>query len=116
MILRFDLDENASQQTPKATRASCRRSGVCERRGWKAVPELIDIASGAERGRTGLDELMGLVRKGKVDVIVVFKLDRLGRSLAHLAQLIVEFQAHRVALICTSQGIDTTNQNPAVQL
>jgi hypothetical protein len=39
-----------------------------------------------------------------------------GRSLAHLAQLIAEFQTHDVSLVCTSQGIDTTNQNPAAQL
>jgi DNA invertase Pin-like site-specific DNA recombinase len=47
---------------------------------------------------------------------VCFKLDRLGRSLAHLAQLIAEFQTHGVALVCSSQGIDTTNANPAAQL
>jgi putative DNA-invertase from lambdoid prophage Rac len=88
----------------------------CERRGWNNVREIIDTASGAKRVRSGLDELMALVRKGKVDAIVVFKLDRLGRSLAHLAQLIAEFQTHRVALICPSQGIDTSNSNPAAHL
>jgi putative DNA-invertase from lambdoid prophage Rac len=52
----------------------------------------------------------------KVDIVMCYKLDRLGRSLAHLAQLIAEFQTHGVALVCTSQGIDTTNSNPAAQL
>ncbi|MEY2565254.1 MAG: hypothetical protein QOH88_3447 [Verrucomicrobiota bacterium] len=88
----------------------------CERRGWVAVSEVIDTASGVKTSRSGLDRLMAAVRRGKVDVVVVFKLDRLGRSLAHLAQLIAEFQTHGVALVCTSQGIDTTNQNPAAQL
>ena len=59
---------------------------------------------------------MALVRRGKVQTIVAYKLDRLARSLAHLAQLIGELQSHRTALICPSQGIDTTDSNPVAQL
>ena len=88
----------------------------CARRGWHDVEEFSDTASGATSKRSGLDALMALVRRGKVDVIVCFKLDRLGRSLAHLAQLIAEFQTNRAALVCTSQGIDTSASNPAAQL
>jgi DNA invertase Pin-like site-specific DNA recombinase len=58
--------------------------------------------------REGLDALMAEVRQGRVDVLAVHKLDRLGRSLQHLAQLIGEFEAHGTALIATSQGIDTS--------
>ena len=86
------------------------------RRGWRDAEEFADTASGAKSNRSGLDALMTLVRRGKIDVIVCFELDRLGRSLAHLAQLIGEFQINRVALICTSQGIDTSATNPAAQL
>jgi putative DNA-invertase from lambdoid prophage Rac len=88
----------------------------CDRRGWKDAVEFSDTASGATSKRTGLDALMALVRRGRVDAVVCFKLDRLGRSLAHVAQVIGEFQTHRVALICTSQGIDTSTSNPAAQL
>jgi putative DNA-invertase from lambdoid prophage Rac len=88
----------------------------CARRGWHDVEEFSDTASGAKTNRQGLDALMALVRRGKVDAIVCFKLDRLGRSLAHLAQLIGELQTNRVALVCTSQGIDTSASNPAAQL
>ena len=49
-------------------------------------------------------------------MIVCFKLDRLGRSLAHLAQIIAELSAHGVSLICTSQGIDTSDSNSAGRL
>ena len=56
------------------------------------------------------------VRRGRVDVIVAYKLDRLGRSLAHLAQLIGEMAAHRTALVVPVQGIDTSASNPASQL
>ena len=88
----------------------------CQRRGWADVRWYTDTASGAKQGREGLAALMDQVRRGKVDAVVTFKLDRLARSLCHLAQLIAEFQAHRVALVCPSQGIDTSNANPAAML
>ena len=52
--------------------------------------------------------MMREVRKGRIAAIVAYKLDRLGRSLAHLAQLIGEMTAHRVALVMPAQGIDTS--------
>jgi len=88
------------------------------RRRWpKAdVKEYLDKSSGARFSREGLDSLMSEVRRGRVDVVVVYKLDRLGRSLQHLAQLIGEFEAHGTALVATSQGIDTSESNPAGRL
>ena len=59
---------------------------------------------------------MALVRRGKVDIVVCFKLDRLGRSLSHLAALIGEFNAHNVALVVPAQGIDTGGANSAARL
>src|SRR4026208_2572886 len=59
---------------------------------------------------------MAKVRKDRVDVVGVYKLDRLGRSLQHLAQLISEFERHGTALVATSQGIDTSSSNPAGRL
>jgi len=88
----------------------------CDRRGWKDAEVFSDTASGAKNSRNALNQIMALVRRGRVDAVVCFKLDRLGRSLAHLAQLIAELQAHAVALVCCSQGIDTSSQNPAAQL
>jgi DNA invertase Pin-like site-specific DNA recombinase len=88
----------------------------CARRGWTNVTEYSDTSSGAKFTREGLDSLMREVRKGRIDAIVAYKLDRLGRSLAHLAQLISEMTAHRVALVIPAQGIDTSAANPASQL
>lgn len=59
---------------------------------------------------------MALVRRGKVQVVVAYKLDRLARSLAHMAQIIAELQTHGVSLVCPGQGIDTSNNNPAAAL
>jgi DNA invertase Pin-like site-specific DNA recombinase len=59
---------------------------------------------------------MKLVRRKKVDVIVCYKLDRLGRSLPHLAQIISELDQHNISLVATSQGIDTNHDSPAGRL
>lgn len=88
----------------------------CARRGWPDGKEYCDQISGSKFSREGLNALMQDVRRGRVKVIVCFKLDRLGRSLAHLAQLVGELASRRVALICTSQGIDTSDDNPAGRL
>src|SRR6266446_228692 len=88
----------------------------CARRGWNHSREFSDTASGAKCSRSGLDSLMKEVRRGRVDAVVAYKLDRLGRSLAHLAQLIGEMAAHRTALVIPAQGIDTSASNPASQL
>jgi len=88
----------------------------CQRRTWQNIAEYRDVISGASISRQALDRLMGDVRRGKLDVIVCFKLDRLGRSLPHLAQIVGELTAHRVALVCPSQGIDTSGMNPTSQL
>jgi putative DNA-invertase from lambdoid prophage Rac len=88
----------------------------CNRRGWSNIEWYQDTASGVKPDRRGLSNLMQKVRRGKVDIVLAFKLDRLARSLSHLAQLIAELQVHRVALVCPSQGIDTSNSNPAAAL
>lgn len=88
----------------------------CQRRGWENPTLIEDTASGATSSRSGLDELMAMIRRGKVDAVLVFKLDRLGRSLQHLAQIINEMMTHKVALIVPGQGIDTSNDNPAAKL
>src|SRR6187402_2982284 len=83
---------------------------------WAAPVEYLDQISGAKFTREGLDKLMRAVRKGQIDVLLCVKLDRLGRSLPHLAQLIGEMDKHGVAMICTTQGIDTRTENPAGRL
>jgi DNA invertase Pin-like site-specific DNA recombinase len=88
------------------------------RRRWpKAeVTEYLDKASGAKFKREGLDAMMADVRKDRLDIVAVYKLDRLGRSLQHLAHLIGELERHGTALVASSQGIDTSESNPAGRL
>lgn len=88
----------------------------CARRGWEHIEEYSDRITGSKFSRLGLSRLMGDVRAGKLSAVVCVKMDRLGRSLAHLAQVIAELENHDVALICPGQGIDTSDSNPAGKL
>lgn len=108
------LRVSTDRQTTESQAVELRE--YCARRGWNHSREFSDTASGAKCSRLGLDSLMKEVRRGRVDVIVAYKLDRLGRSLAHLVQLIGEIAAHRTALVIPAQGIDTSASNPASQL
>jgi DNA invertase Pin-like site-specific DNA recombinase len=55
------------------------------------------------------------MRAGKIARVVVYKLDRCGRSLTHLCLLIDEMNRLGVPLVCTSQGIDTSENNPCAK-
>ena len=88
----------------------------CKVRGWQNPIILRDAASGATTSRPGLETMLVHVRAGGVHQVVTYKLDRLGRSLTHLAIIVGELQTRNVALLCTSQGIDTSKQNPVGQL
>src|SRR5438132_8403662 len=60
--------------------------------------------------------MMQDIRGGRVERLVVYKLDRLGRSLTHLALILDEINRLKVPLIASSQGIDTSDDNPAGKL
>jgi DNA invertase Pin-like site-specific DNA recombinase len=62
--------------------------------------------SGAKSSRPGLDAMLEALRPG--DSVIVFKLDRLGRSVLHLADLLVRFQDQGVHFVSLSEGINTT--------
>jgi len=63
--------------------------------------------SGAKTSRPELDNMMQDMRLGYFDSVIVWKLDRLGRSTQHLLQMLQEFQNKNVRLVCTDMNIDT---------
>jgi len=65
-----------------------------------------DMASGAKSDRTGLTALMTVLRAG--DTVVIWRLDRLGRSLKNLIELVEKFEAAKVGLRSVQENIDTT--------
>lgn len=65
-----------------------------------------DHASGAKDDRTGLAKALAFIRPG--DVLVVWKLDRLGRSLSHLLAIVNKLKDNQVAFRSLTEGMDTT--------
>ncbi len=87
----------------------------CSARGWKDLEIYTDKMSGGKASRPELDRMVQDMRAGKVARVVVYKLDRCGRSLTHLCLLIDEMNNLGVPLICVSQGIDTSENNPCAK-
>ena len=78
------------------------------KQGWTVIETFTDVISGARANRPGLDALMKSVNRKDVDMVMVWDVSRLGRSLSHLVALLEAFHAKGVNLYFHQQGIDTT--------
>jgi len=87
-------DQNLDLQVDALKRAGCERIYQ-------------DVASGSKTERPALAELLGQLRAG--DVLVIWKLDRMGRSLAHLVELVGDLVTRKVGLLSLNDPIDTTS-------
>ena len=85
-------------------------------RGWTAVEYVDRGVSGAKERRPALDRLIRDARRRRFDVLVCWRLDRLGRSLKHLVTLLDELAALGVAFVSLGEGIDCTTPAGRLQL
>ncbi len=78
--------------------------------GWYCIDEELsdNNQSGATLKRPALRRLMQLIKKGKVKVVVVNRLDRISRSLSQFLELMTFFEEHGVALVSVTQNINTS--------
>ncbi|MBS0472432.1 MAG: recombinase family protein [Proteobacteria bacterium] len=78
--------------------------------GWKLIRTAYDDGgfSGGSLVRPDLQRLLDDVKSGLVDIIVVYKVDRLTRSLADFAKLVELFDAHSVSFVSVTQSFNTT--------
>jgi len=84
---------------------------VAERMGYEIISEFIDNGiSGAKsrKDRPALDEMMKLATQRKFEIVMCWSIDRLGRSLQHLVEILNELQAMKIDLYFMQQGMDTT--------
>jgi len=79
--------------------------------GWIVLKDRYDDGglSGASLQRPALQQLLSDIRAAGVDIVVVYKVDRLTRSLADFAKLVEEFDAHGVAFVSVTQSFNTTS-------
>ncbi len=78
--------------------------------GWKLLPDRYDDGgiSGGTMVRPALQRLLDEIRAGRVDIIVVYKVDRLTRALSDFAKMVELFDAHDVSFVSVTQEFNTT--------
>ena len=78
--------------------------------GWQLIPDAYDDGgiSGGSLERPDLQRLLVDIQAGKVDTVVVYKVDRLTRSLTDFAKLVELFDNHGVSFISITQAFNTT--------
>jgi DNA invertase Pin-like site-specific DNA recombinase len=76
------------------------------RRSWQVVEEYVDHISGSKDSRPGLDRLMTGARRRKFDAVLVWKLDRFGRSLKHLVNALADLEEVGVTFVSLQDNLD----------
>src|SRR5262245_61230827 len=89
----------------------------CDARGWVISAEFVDPGvSGAKDRRPALDRFLESARLRRFDLLVCWRLDRLGRNLRHLILLLDELRELGVSFVSLSEGIDATTPAGRLQL
>ena len=94
-----------------AQREACEAYTASQRaEGWLLVPDRYDDGgfSGGTLDRPALKRLLSDIEAGKVDVVVVYKIDRLSRSLMDFSRLVEVFDQHNVTFVSVTQSFNTT--------
>jgi putative DNA-invertase from lambdoid prophage Rac len=87
------------------------------RRGWDLAGKYVDTGfSGAKASRPALNSLMADAARRRFDIVVVWKIDRFGRSVLHLNQQLAALTSYGVRFIATSQSLDTDQASPTSRL
>lgn len=104
------LDQHTENQIPDLER-------FAKARGWTIVETYTDHGiSGSKEKRPALDAMIRDARRRHFDTLIVWRLDRLGRSLRHLVNLLHELDALGVAFVALNQAIDTTTPAGRLQM
>ena len=103
------LDQNFNSL--EAQREACEAYVISQRsEGWTILPDLYDDGgfSGGNLNRPAMQKLLEAIDTESIDVLVVYKIDRLTRSLADFAKLVEQLDAHEVSIVAVTQPFNTT--------
>ncbi len=101
-------------QEPENQLAELRR--YVEARGWTATEYVDHGVSGAKERRPALDRVLRDAKRRRFDVLVCWRLDRLGRNLKHLIALLGDLQALGIDFVSLAEGIDATTPAGKLQM
>ena len=93
-------------QDPESQLAEMRE--YCKRMGWEIYREYVDYESGSKAGREEFQEMLNDARLKRFDILLVWKLDRLARSIKQLIETLDNLRAWNIEFKCITQDIDTT--------
>ena len=93
-------------QDPEAQLAEMRE--YCRRMGWEIYREYVDYESGSKVEREEFQEMLNDARLKKFDILLVWKLDRLARSMKQLIETLDNLRAWNIEFKVITQDIDTT--------
>ena len=82
--------------------------GLAAQRGFQIVQEYTDRLSGMKARRPGLDQMLADIRRGKIDVVMVWAFDRLARSTRHFLEVLDELSHLNVEFISFRENVDTS--------
>ena len=110
---RKSIEEGLEQEfnTLHAQRASCEAYILSQAgEGWQLVPEHYDDGgwSGGNMERPALKKLLNDISVGRIDVVVVYKVDRLTRSLMDFSRIVESFDKQSVSFVSVTQAFNTT--------
>src|ERR1700730_4073478 len=110
----IDARVSTVDQEPENQLQELRR--YVDARGWTATEYVDRGVSGAKDRRPALDQLLADAKRRRFDVLVCWRLDRLGRNLKHLITLLEDLQALGVAFVSLAEGIDATTPAGKLQM
>jgi DNA invertase Pin-like site-specific DNA recombinase len=79
-----------------------------QRRGWAVAEVYKDKISGIKNSRPELDRLLADAKKGRFTHVIVWRIDRLGRSVSHLLEVLETFKALDIKFVSLNEAIDTS--------
>ncbi|NQV93662.1 MAG: recombinase family protein [Sphingomonadales bacterium] len=111
---RKSTDEGLEQNfnSLDAQRAACEAYILSQAgEGWECLPQFYDDGgwSGGNMERPALKALLDEISKGQVDIVVVYKVDRLTRSLTDFARIVDTFDQNKASFVSVTQAFSTTN-------
>jgi len=100
---------STEEQHPEKQEAELTR--FCQGREYTIYKVYTDRISGIKDSRPALNDLMQEAYARSFDAVLIWKLDRLGRSMQHLISIVEKFKVWKIDLICQTQDINTSTPN-----
>lgn len=106
VYLRVSTQKQADKYSSEAQRAAL--LPYCEAQGYDVQVFEDEAISGFRSKRPGLDALVAAIKKRQIDILIIYHISRLGRSLKHLLEILELCDSKRVELVSYSDGFDTS--------